>query len=392
MEETNRGSCKPLNELLCCKTPLWTGNINSPNTEMFIKESGLVGSLRWWTEAVLRSLGYFVCDPTGSGNEDRCPQTVGNETYYCAGCHIFGATGWRRRFRIEASAEDITSKPQWIQVKPQGRTHGWRLYSGISNDFYLKVIPLHSEFDPILLEVPLALAITWGGIGAKTRLGYGVFEFKQEPVGLLDIVDRLIAYFESRSLRTSQNQADHPNLKDMFFSKIQFEAERNAMFELVRDSVRPEDRAKLNSFLTSPPLTPLIKNWLRFGPGRELWTQAEMSPSQNRKIEEWLFGFVSKADRQAGKINISWPYQTVDGKWELRLWGYLPNYSIFSRLHFLENLQNHLNSSTGLILGIIDASMRIGPVEWVECLPGESGANYLRRLLFSATREGRPGV
>jgi len=43
-------------------TPLWTGDANG-NCET-LKETGIIGSLRWWYEALVRGLGRYACDPT----------------------------------------------------------------------------------------------------------------------------------------------------------------------------------------------------------------------------------------------------------------------------------------------------------------------------------------
>ncbi|WP_228369053.1 MULTISPECIES: type III-B CRISPR module RAMP protein Cmr1 [Pseudothermotoga] len=45
------------------KTPIWTGNIDSKSDT--IQPTGIMGSLRWWTEDLLRGMNDFACDPTG---------------------------------------------------------------------------------------------------------------------------------------------------------------------------------------------------------------------------------------------------------------------------------------------------------------------------------------
>lgn len=44
-------------------TPLWTGGIDAGQYDR-IHETGIIGSLRWWYEAILRGCGVRVCDPT----------------------------------------------------------------------------------------------------------------------------------------------------------------------------------------------------------------------------------------------------------------------------------------------------------------------------------------
>ena len=50
--------CRPI-------TPIWTGDVDQKGARL--RETGLIGSLRWWYEAILRSIGFYACDPsTGS--------------------------------------------------------------------------------------------------------------------------------------------------------------------------------------------------------------------------------------------------------------------------------------------------------------------------------------
>jgi hypothetical protein len=54
-------------------TPLWTGGVDQTCDRLH--ETGLIGSLRWWYEVLVRGLGGYACDPT----EHRC--TFDEEKY-----------------------------------------------------------------------------------------------------------------------------------------------------------------------------------------------------------------------------------------------------------------------------------------------------------------------
>ena len=91
-------------------TPLWTGGVDQVCDR--VHETGLIGSLRWWYEALVRGLGSYACDPTA---EPKC--SFGEEKYrksratderqrlreagLCDVCQAFGATGWARKFRLQ---------------------------------------------------------------------------------------------------------------------------------------------------------------------------------------------------------------------------------------------------------------------------------------------------
>ncbi len=48
---------------------LWTGDVNGRNERLIT--TGLLGSLRWWLEVLVRGLGGSACDPTDE--KTRCP-------------------------------------------------------------------------------------------------------------------------------------------------------------------------------------------------------------------------------------------------------------------------------------------------------------------------------
>lgn len=77
-------------------SPIWTGDAKKKCT--IIRETGILGSIRWWYEAVVRGLGGTACDPTNSSCE--------GEKHHCDACELFGCTGWARKFRLELEQDD----------------------------------------------------------------------------------------------------------------------------------------------------------------------------------------------------------------------------------------------------------------------------------------------
>lgn len=75
-------------------TPIWTGDVDRKGGRLI--PTGLLGSVRWWFEVLVRGLGGSACDPSNSDN--RCPDKQGHR---CSVCELFGCTGWARKFRIE---------------------------------------------------------------------------------------------------------------------------------------------------------------------------------------------------------------------------------------------------------------------------------------------------
>lgn len=122
---------KELKVILKTLTPLWTGGADGKSDRLH--ETGIIGSLRWWYEAIVRGLGGIACDPRGGQG---CPDKEGN---HCAVCELFGCTDWRRKFRLVArygeaqcrakdgllAGSDLTL--HLIEVKPLALEERWLL-------------------------------------------------------------------------------------------------------------------------------------------------------------------------------------------------------------------------------------------------------------------------
>lgn len=107
-------------------TPLWTGDVNRECSK--IKETSMIGSLRWWYEALVRGLGGYACYPASRNEDERCrldydkfkvAMDSGESTQQaldeqiCPPCQLFGCTGWSRRFRLEVTECDMGSFDSW---------------------------------------------------------------------------------------------------------------------------------------------------------------------------------------------------------------------------------------------------------------------------------------
>ena len=80
---------------LSAKTDLWTGDAKGEPNRLIA--TGLLGSIRWWFEVLVRGLDGHACDPTGKRCEGR---------NHCVVCELFGCTGWARKFRFEVLDKD----------------------------------------------------------------------------------------------------------------------------------------------------------------------------------------------------------------------------------------------------------------------------------------------
>jgi len=136
-------------------TDLWTGSVTLEEKGGQIKEktgpgrlitTGLLGSIRWWFEVLVRGLGGSACDPTDTKCEDR---------NHCVVCELFGCTGWARKFRFEVLDEN--GKIRTDQIK-QDQAFSFR---------FTPLRPIRIE-EWTLLDATIRLIAEYGAIGGKT--------------------------------------------------------------------------------------------------------------------------------------------------------------------------------------------------------------------------------
>lgn len=293
---------------LSVKTPIWTGDIDKNNNELQI--TGIMGSLRWWAEAILRGLGYPACDPTG---ENKCPkQNQENKNpKLCASCMVFGATGLRSMFGLSADKKD-------------------------DGKIKLNFSALDKDFDESLVLVPLLIASKWGALGSKTQHGYGVFgiedEIKTDVSRFTHSVDNIIKKRAGMGfgLRCNEGFGGFPNLCEMFFAKVQFETDSNNW------------KNGMNAPVFSRKVKKLIKN------NRNIKRICE----NNENIQNYLFGTIRKFflngeafSKMSSKIHVSGAYEVGKNLWEFRVWGWIGKNELpenFCREKFLNSLKKAL--------------------------------------------------
>jgi len=161
-------------------TDIWTGDAKRQGDRLI--GTGLLGSIRWWFEVLVRGLGGKACDPTVK--EVRCPaanKAPHEPGHHCVVCELFGCTGWARKFRFEVL--DQNGQPKQAQIKA-GETFILR---------FTEIRPI-CEKEWCLLDLTLRLIAEYGAIGGRT-----VFKptdetnrqkaFHHRDFGLIDIVN-----------------------------------------------------------------------------------------------------------------------------------------------------------------------------------------------------------
>jgi CRISPR-associated protein Cmr1 len=282
-------------------TPLWTGGVETGMSNR-IHETGLIGSLRWWYEAIVRGVGGKACDAANSNCDAK------NQ---CKACELFGTTGWQRRFRLEVTSMD--GEPAWegartINFRPYGRHRGWYLPAGWVGTLTLQLV---GDAEALAKMATLFLFLEQsGGIGAKQHLGYGAFrvENRQE-----------VELKKAKQFQTIQNEKMEtlPDLRAFTFFQARFEPHKPSWWTQIDGIRQVRERSDQWRHLTHlaergmVPVSPTLKNYWRF---QQKW------PSPG--IEQWLFGTLQRDRRMRSKVSLGW---AIEGNsWIVRGWVWLP--------------------------------------------------------------------
>lgn len=271
-------------------TPLWTGGAKSGTVDR-VHETGIIGSLRWWFEVMVRGMGGEACAPTAT--EKKCIYNAEKPNKgICHVCEIFGATGWRRRFRLvvndytepDPSITKVMLKNcQCIDSKGRTRVPTWYFPDRLDDkprigSLTLRIRQTAPDFQPAIIGGLLQFMADWVAIGARAQLGFGVFELPNGRLDTRPLYERLIANAGNCTYTRL------PSLQNIFLARIWLE---NA-------TVQDTFNLKYNI--------------------RQLF-----SGQQNKSLRHFIMGTI-KGERLAAKVKISRPY----GNGLIRVWGWIP--------------------------------------------------------------------
>ncbi len=251
-----------------------------------VRETGIIGSLRWWYEAFVRGFGVYACDPTHSDCQGFSS---------CKVCKLFGCNGLSRGFdiRVEDSTHPEKIVDQQVVALPndKGRRRSkWYFSPGHEGLLDLKITPTRCNEEELNgLKIVLKILELWGAIGSRTHLGYGVFQCINEG-GEYNLsteeIESGLANFESGN-RTS----NLPDLKFFFFSKLKLDGDFTNCIKRLENSLE-----------------------LRYDL-RQLFRE-------DNKLRYDIMGTI-RGERRGSKIFISRVYQVREIN-EMRVWGWIP--------------------------------------------------------------------
>ncbi len=362
-------------------TPIWTGGVEKYCDR--IHETGIIGSIRWWYEAIVRGLGGNVCNIIEA--ETSCPTKDASGNKYCDVCELFGATGKSRAFRLEIDevdeecgslTQDEYDKKKPINIRPSKRTRGWFTGAGrytIDGTFInINIVNLRDSEDSLSSKlIPVFKLINnWTAIGSRTQHGFGVVKITDDQGNDLEGP-------EDFSLPAAKEDIRYlPNIKDFFFTRLNIFPKNEDDWMNDIDGLKntmtanPDLRRyipyldqRIEKMPNSIPIAPAVKNWLRF----------TFFPTfkKNKNCEQFVFGKSINKDKQASKISVSDAYKVGD-KWEFRIWGWLPaanqTFQANHRSDFINNLKENLAAPLELTSKLEEflGNNKIEMIEWRE--------------------------
>lgn len=309
-------------------TPLWTGGVDGKSDRLHV--TGIMGSLRWWYEVFVRSVGGAACDPT----EHSCTYDKSSDSL-CDVCRVFGATGWARRFKLIISETSLQhERPSASSSGREGnlvfnlspdhpafRSQGHRWYlpgEPLGGQTQLTVIPIappsksNNYFSPNIIGSLLQFIADRASLGAKPQMGMGVVRLasRQSLSPLSDHLKQIDANHKNKDVVDERL----PCLQNMFFGMVQVKsATESDTFDLKYD--------------------------LR-GMFRDLKRD---DPRYSDDLRHTIMGFVNRSDRRGAKIMMSYPYDNGT----IRLWGWIPkgNQSAPTRDNILGEIYHFLDET-----------------------------------------------
>lgn len=300
-------------------TPLWTGGVETGKCDR-IHETGILGSLRWWMEVLVRGVGGNACDPT----EQKCSRKNG----LCDVCKIFGAEGQKRRFRLEIEETQVSNATikhpiranrTYTDKQSKQKTPTWYFpeppNTPKNGTFTLKIHSLNPDFKPEVIGGLIQFIADWSALGARPQMGFGAIEI-EPPINIQSLYDWLITIPGSKTLSDYKGM---PLLQNIFLARIQPKNPNSSFTEQdtfnlkydLRNCFRAEEviRTEENKIQIKSLILKKDKKDGNISQG-----------DGNKNLRHFIMGTVD-GDRMAAKIKISRPYENDK---LMRVWGWIP--------------------------------------------------------------------
>jgi CRISPR-associated protein Cmr1 len=378
-------------------TPLWTGGVDQVCDR--VHETGLIGSLRWWYEALVRGLGGYACDPTSENPDARC--SFDSKAYertkakgrsdveaireglktVCPVCYLFGATGWARLFQLRTIDAPTTPLHFCTTLR---MNQGWlkRVFGGATRvpygnvRFQFATRRQDEDYAKRQFALALRMAAEYGGVGARLQHGFGQVSLQlpsEMEVSVTDGIRQLVAKLQPGELRSSGPQVETP-FDFRNFVGLDYNVPEDVLRDFINARYYVGQKPQSASYL--PCVFDLrykgegkwgMRQWLKQKGWKEsakedelgeldllLGPRSQWGPKgRERKIDEKL--------RTASRVFLGMPYRKDGGKgaYILRVWAFLPH-ELQAKLPTPEALRDLCDEYIQHVLGVKPASVTLG--------------------------------
>jgi CRISPR-associated protein Cmr1 len=301
-------------------TPLWTGGSDGKMDR--IHETGIIGSIRWWYEVIIRGLGYHVCDPTSDNHCKLSGKEVNDNeriSKLCPACYLFGTTGWKRMFNLHLTVDGkqpVKGNEPFSQATTNNINKNWlkRVFEKNLDDrnFFgsleLRVLPRCDRHQiEEQLKAVLSIMSNFGSLGAKPQFGYGLFELADHTEEPRESLRKINRFLKDNCFVKRNDGMEGYSLKNYW--KIEAEAGK---------PLPPANLKYLGSEVKDfyIPMSFDVRYTLR---------KEYLGKCRSKKATAEIFGG-TKGDKWASKVFVSSFYKEdqQNEKYKLRIWGFTP--------------------------------------------------------------------
>jgi CRISPR-associated protein Cmr1 len=313
-------------------TPLWTGGVGGTCDRLH--ETGIIGSLRWWYEAIVRGLDGWACDPTDNGCIYERKAGESHKKAYnrlCDACKLFGCTGWRRRFRLstELGASQFATRFCLATLDRRDKFNHWWLTQvfadAIGTPLPLADVNMQVQFPPgaqsneAAFTGLVSIMARFGGIGAKTQYGFGQFDW----TGKLSAAEALEAIRNQLNPQTqhhSPQSADYYTLRN-FWHLTCLIPETDPLINRFKGATLIGDKPTFNRLRER--YLPVSFDLRYKLPGSDDGLRQAYRMSHGKMAAREVFGTLKGAKR-GSRIFVSHLYkeETAEKHYHLNVWGF----------------------------------------------------------------------
>jgi CRISPR-associated protein Cmr1 len=312
-------------------TPIWTGGVEGSCDRLH--ETSIIGSMRWWYEAICSGLGY-ACDPSSigrcelSGKEKNVEERMAK---LCPSCALFGCGGYSRQFNLQINDAPKTPLHFRTSIPKDKNIDSMNIFYG---DIILKILVKreNADFLKSQLFMLLSLLSKYGAFGAKIQHGFGQFllldtEFALGDEIIKDGLNQLSHRInEGQFLQKQDIPSSQYNLKN--FICMEYDLETSSLAVFMNKHNHLGAKSKIDEVRYLP-----CSFDLRFKGGKSFGMRSWLEDTKNwdhDSVNE-LMGVSKKKgepqndeDRSSSSIYFSMPYRVNEGSYRLRIFGFAP--------------------------------------------------------------------